>query len=77
MCQLMLNSKEYIRDNELIRLLNELSIITNKSHDNYISKINNNTTNSIKCYCRSIIKKGDPLLEKRLYYALYKGKKKK
>ena len=29
----------------------------------------------IKNYCRSLIKIGDPLLSKRLYYALYRSKK--
>lgn len=60
----MLPSKEYIRDMELNRILKELGFI--KLENQYID---------IKGFCRRIIKKGDPLLEKRLFYACYKGKK--
>lgn len=60
----ILSSKEYSRDMELNRILNELGYI--KLENQFID---------IKGFCRRIIKKGDPLLEKRLFYACYKGKK--
>lgn len=73
----MLTSKDYIRDKEINRILNELCLFNNKSLNNYKPNFHGKYMESdkIKSYCRSIIKKGNPKLEKRLYYALYKSKK--
>ena len=73
----MLTSKQYNRDKEIDRILQELCLFTNKSFEKYKPNFRGNYMESdkIKSYCRSIIKKGNPQLEKRLYYALYKSKK--
>ena len=70
-----INSKHINRDLELKRVLQELETITGRKciGDNNRYPIKENII--IKSYCRSIIKIGDPKLEKRLYYALYIGKK--
>lgn len=76
MIQLALCSKQQIRNYELNRLLNELKILNNKSYKEHKSKIRFTTIGEkIKNYCRIIIKKGDPCMSQRLYYALYKSKK--
>lgn len=70
-----IHSKNHYRDLELNRVLQELETITGRKCilNNNRYAIDENIL--IKSYCRSIIKKGDPKLEKRLYYALYIGKK--
>ena len=70
-----INSKIQYRELELNRVLQELETITGRKciQNNNRFAIKENIL--IKSYCRSIIKRGDPKLEKRLYYALYIGKK--
>jgi len=76
MIQLMICSKQQVCNSELYRVLNELKTLNNKSYQDYKSKIKFDTmSEKIKNYCRSLIKIGDPLLSKRLYYALYRSKK--
>lgn len=77
MKQLMLTSKQYNRNKEIKRILDELSLFENKSFENYKPNFHGDYQESdkIKSYCRRIIKKEDPKLEKRLYYALYKSKR--
>lgn len=70
-----INSKHINRDLELNRVLQELETITGRKYIGNTNRFAIKENILIKSYCRSIIKRGDPLLEKRLYYALYIGKK--
>lgn len=72
----MLCSKQQIRNYELNRILDELKTLNSKSYKDHKSKIRFTTNGEkIKNYCRNLIKKGDPLLSQRLYYAMYRSKK--